>query len=122
MASEAQCGVGETSSILGNQLNARANRGVSDFDRTHRFVLSYLWDLPTPGFAQESTAGRLLLGNWQLAGIVTAMSGLPIDIVDTGAGSFYGLSGGSAALARPNWTQGASRSTAGNAPAGANHL
>jgi hypothetical protein len=30
------------------------------------------------------------------------MSGLPIDIVDTGAGSFYGLSGGSAALARPN--------------------
>jgi hypothetical protein len=30
------------------------------------------------------------------------MSGLPIDIVDTGSGSFYGLSGGSAALARPN--------------------
>ena len=30
------------------------------------------------------------------------MSGLPIDIVDTGAGSFYGLSGGSAPLARPN--------------------
>ena len=30
---------------------------------------------------------------------MTAMSGLPIDIVDTGAGSLYGLSGGSAALA-----------------------
>ena len=28
--------------ILGNQLDGRANRGVSNFDRTHRFVLSYL--------------------------------------------------------------------------------
>ena len=37
--------------ILGNQLDDRANRGVSDFDRTHRFVLSYLWDLPRPAFA-----------------------------------------------------------------------
>ncbi|HEX8139645.1 MAG TPA: TonB-dependent receptor [Pyrinomonadaceae bacterium] len=95
-------GVGETSTIIGNQLNNRANRGRSDFDRKHRFVFSFLYDLPQPGFAEHGAAGRLLFGNWQLAGIVTAMSGLPIDIVDTGAGSFYGLSGGSAPLARPN--------------------
>src|SRR5207249_1005219 len=43
-----------------------------------------------------------LLAGWQVSGIVTAMSGLPIDVVDTGAGSFYGLNGGSNALARPN--------------------
>jgi hypothetical protein len=43
-----------------------------------------------------------VLGDWQFAGILTSMSGLPIDIVDIGAGSFYGLSGGSAPLARPN--------------------
>ncbi|MEW6730376.1 MAG: TonB-dependent receptor [Acidobacteriota bacterium] len=94
--------VGETSIILGNQFNNRANRGVSDFDRTQRFVVSYLWDLPTPSFVKRSSIGRLLLGNWQTAGIITAMSGLPIDIVDTGAGSLYGLSGGSNPLARPN--------------------
>ncbi len=52
--------------ILGNQLDNRANRGVSDFDRTHRFVLSYLWDLPRPAFAARSTAGRLLFS--ELAG------------------------------------------------------
>jgi hypothetical protein len=75
---------------------------VSDFDRTHRFVLSYLWELPTPSSVRDSKAGRLLLGNWQLGGIITAMSGLPIDIVDTGAGSFYGLAGGTTVLARPN--------------------
>jgi len=112
-------GVGETGGILGNQLNNRANRGVSDFDRTHRFVLSYLYDLPAPGFANNSRGGRWLFGNWQLAGIITAMSGLPIDIVDTGAGSFYGLSGGSAPLARPNFAPGATLGTAtSNAPAG----
>jgi hypothetical protein len=37
----------------------------------------------------KSIAGRLLLLNWQMAAIVTAMSGLPIDIVDSNAGSFY---------------------------------
>src|SRR5207302_7411866 len=72
--------------ILGNQLDNRANRGVSDFDRTQRFVLSYLWDLPLPAFAARYAAGRILVSNWQVAGIITAMSGLPIDIVDTGAG------------------------------------
>ena len=111
--------VGETSVVLGNQLTSRANRGVSDFDRTHRLVLSYLWDLPKPGFADHSTAGRIVFADWQVGGIVTAMSGLPLDIVDTGSGSFYGLAGGSAALARPNWDTGANRNTATSAvPAG----
>src|SRR5207253_5379514 len=93
--------------------------GVSDFDRTHRFVLSYLWDIPRPVLAAKSTVGKLLLLNWQVAGIITAMSGLPIDIVDTGAGSLYGLAGGGNALARPNWWQGATRDTAtSNIPPG----
>jgi hypothetical protein len=47
-----------------------------------------------------------------MAGVVVAMSGLPIDVVDTGAGSFYGLSNGSIALARPQWAQAATRGTA----------
>jgi hypothetical protein len=106
---------GESSSILGNQLDPRANRGVSDFDRTHRFVFSYVWDLPRPSFANHSRAGRLLLFGWQASGIMVAMSGLPIDIVDTLAGSLYGITGG----ARPNWAPDANRSTASNnVPAG----
>jgi hypothetical protein len=94
--------VGETSPILGNQLDSNANRGRSDFDRKHRLVFSALYDLPTPKFAQGSEGGKLLFGNWQIASIVTSMSGLPIDIVDTGAASLYGLSAGGSALARPN--------------------
>jgi len=105
--------------ILGNQLDNRAHRGVSSFDRPHRFVLSYLWDLPRPALAARSSVGRKLLSNWEIAGIITAMSGLPIDIVDGGAGSFYGLNGGNNPLARPNWAPGATRATAtSNIPPG----
>ena len=105
--------------ILGNQFDSRAHRGVSTFDRPHRFVLSYLWDLPRPPLLASSSIGRKLLSNWQVAGIITAMSGLPIDIVDGGAGSFYGLNGGNNPLARPNWAPGATASTAtSNVPNG----
>jgi len=111
--------VRDTINIAGNQLDNRANRGISDFDRSHRFVLSYLWDLPRPPFAARSTAGRLLFSGWQMAGIITAMSGLPIDINDGGAGSFYGLSGGNNALVRPSWAPSATAATAtSNIPAG----
>jgi carboxypeptidase family protein len=104
------------STILGNQFDNRTNRGVSDFDRKHRFVLSYLWDLPR---IVHSGAGRALTSNWQIAGIVVAMSGQPIDIVDTGAGSFYGLNNGVNPLARPNWAPGAISNTAmSNIPPG----
>ena len=110
--------VRDTIFIGGNQLDNRANRGVSDFDRSHRFVSSYLWELPRPAFA-KSTATRWLFSNWQIAGIVTAMSGLPIDVLDGGAGSFYGLNGGNNALARPSWAPGATVQTAmTNVPAG----
>ncbi len=110
--------VADTSIGLGNQLNTRANRGVSDFDRTHRFVLSFLWALPAPAFA-DGALPRRLLSDWQLGGIITAMSGLPIDIVDTGAGSFYGLDRGSSPLARPNLVPGTTCQAArSNVPAG----
>jgi outer membrane receptor protein involved in Fe transport len=97
----------DTAGILGNQLDARGNRGVSDFDRPQRFVAAYTWDVPQPHFAAHSTAGSWLLANWQVSGIVTLMSGLPIDIVDPAGGTLYGLNG-----ARPNWAPGASRETA----------
>jgi hypothetical protein len=59
----------------------------------------------------------LLFSNWQVAGIITAMSGLPIDIVDSNAASFY--LGPNNGLSRPSWAPGATRATAmSNIPAG----
>jgi hypothetical protein len=96
----------DTANVWGNQLNPRANRGVSDFDRTHYFVFSFAWNLPEPAFARGSTARRFLFSNWQMSGIVTAMSGLPVDIFDPTGGLLYGLFG-----ARPNWAPGANAKT-----------
>ncbi len=98
--------VNDSSPIFGNQNDPRANRGPSDFDRTHRFVLSYVWEMPRPAFAGQSRPGRLAFWNWQSSAILTAMSGLPIDIEDTGAGSLYGLANGANPLARPSLVAG----------------
>ena len=109
--------VGETIGILGDQFNNRANRGPSDFDRRHRFVMSGLYELPKLGV--ENGFAKAILHNWQVSGIWTSMTGLPVDIVDTGAGSFYGLSGGGAPLSRASWRPGATRETAtSNVPPG----
>ncbi|MBZ5658445.1 MAG: TonB-dependent receptor [Acidobacteriia bacterium] len=104
----------DTSGIVGNQLAAQGNRGLSDFDRTHRFTGYFMWDVPEFPFAHNSTAARLLTSHWHLSGIVTVMSGLPIDLFDAGGGSLYGLAG-----ARPNWAPGANRKSAlSNIPPG----
>jgi Carboxypeptidase regulatory-like domain/TonB dependent receptor len=98
----------DTSAVIGNQVDPRANRGVSDFDRTHRYTLNFVWALPVPKSWEDSGAGRRFVAGWQLSGFVTAMSGLPIDIYDPAGGTLYGSLFG----ARPNWVLGANRSTA----------
>src|SRR5262249_2867083 len=98
----------DTADVWGNQLDPRSNRGLSDFDRTHYFIANGLWELPLSNWAHRSAATRFLFSNWQIAGIFTAMSGLPIDIFDPGGGFLYGLFGG----ARPSWTAGANSKTA----------
>ncbi len=56
----------------------RIDRAVSMFDRTHRAVFSYLYQLPF--FAsQRGVLGRVL-GGWQISGITTFESGVPLNI------------------------------------------
>jgi hypothetical protein len=69
---------------FGNQFDPRDNRGLSDFDRKHRFVLSYNWELPFRKWfgIEDKGFGRVLSG-WSLNGIYTAQSGTPFNIFDT---------------------------------------
>jgi outer membrane receptor protein involved in Fe transport len=71
-----------------NPFDLAAERGRSMFDARHRFVLSYQWSLP---FLQHSSAwyGKVL-GNWQLNGIMTAMSGTPFTVFDSNDVSLQG--------------------------------
>jgi hypothetical protein len=54
------------------------NKGRSDFDATHSWVMNFTWQLP---FARGlSGVSGAILGGWQLSGIVTMRSGNPLTV------------------------------------------
>jgi hypothetical protein len=72
------------------------SRGLSDFDRTHRFVASYVYDLP---FLRHATGiVHAVLGGWEVSGITTVQSGLPFSIYDSAAGTAFILNGSTTTL------------------------
>ncbi len=62
-----------------NPYNPRLSRGLSAFDSTHNFVISYNYRLP---FDKIETA-KVLTHGWELSGITTFSTGLPITVVET---------------------------------------
>jgi hypothetical protein len=75
--------------VYNDQNNVAAQRGVSDFDRTHRLVISGAWNVPGPEHA-TSGAIRKLANGWSISGIATLQSGLPFSIMDSAAGTLFG--------------------------------
>jgi hypothetical protein len=64
-----------------NPFDLAAERGRSMFDARQRFVLSYEWSLPYWKHPQNWYAH--VLGNWQVNGITTFMSGTPFTVYDS---------------------------------------
>jgi hypothetical protein len=69
--------------------NLRAEYGPSEFDVRHRFVASYIWELPFGrGRRWGNGWGRamdLVLGGWQVTGINVLQSGLALTATLSGA-------------------------------------
>jgi carboxypeptidase family protein len=57
-----------------NSFNRKGERGDASFDVRHRFVTSWVWDLP---FFEQNK----ILGGWQLAGIGTFQTGQPFTVL-----------------------------------------
>lgn len=57
-----------------DQSRPELNKGLSDYHRKHRLVLSWAWDLPF--------RGNPLIEGWQIAGIGTFQSGRPFTVTD----------------------------------------
>jgi hypothetical protein len=57
-----------------DQTRPENNKGLSDFHRKHRLILSWAWDLPFRG-------NRFVEG-WQISGIGTFQSGRPFTVID----------------------------------------
>ena len=67
-------------------LRQQFDRGPSDFDHTHNFVASYVWQLPK--MSGMNSLVRRAFGNWEQSGQVTAQTGAPFTVLS-------GLSAGS---------------------------
>jgi hypothetical protein len=80
-----------------NLLDPRAERGRSDYDVTHRYVLSTTYELPVgrgrhflrdaPGVVDA------ILGGWELSGILTLQSGTPFTVNVTTSSDVSGTLG-----------------------------
>jgi hypothetical protein len=53
------------------------NYGLLNFDITHVFVFNYSWDMPDLGKKLDNRYISAVLGNWQIAGITSFLSGTP---------------------------------------------
>lgn len=87
-------GGGDLNNVSNPYLGWKYDVGPSGFDRTHVAVVNFIYDIPL----FRSNQSRLLkstLGGWQVSGIVTMESGVPINI---------GISGGQGGNGLPNAT------------------
>jgi hypothetical protein len=73
-----------------NPYNPKLSRGLSAFDSTHNFVLSYSYYLP---FDKLGGPKRLTNG-WQVSGITRFATGLPVTLVEQDDHSLQGTSFG----------------------------
>jgi hypothetical protein len=80
--------------------NIRGDRGLSTIDIAHRFVISYLYELPFgKGRKFGANAPGLLdaiIGGWQFNGITTFQSGTPLTITANNTAGLFNP------LTRPN--------------------
>lgn len=63
--------------------------GPSEFDHTHRFVVSYVWELPRLAGARGLV--RHALGEWQFSGLVQAQTGRPLTVLTGSNASGTGI-------------------------------
>jgi hypothetical protein len=73
-----------------NPINPRLSRGLSAFDSTNNFVVSYTYSLPI----DKLGGPKRLTNGWQISGITRFSTGLPVTIVETDDQSLLGTAFG----------------------------
>ena len=88
----------------GDQFRLSLNRGLADFDRSHRVVTNFSYNVPS---LSQSRFGKKIFDGWQLAGVAVMQSGTPFSILDTSGAALYGT-----ANSRASWAAGATTASA----------
>jgi hypothetical protein len=74
---------------VNNPFNLLNDKALSNGDRPHLFVASYVWQLPK--FKRAPLLIRQVIGGWQHNGIVRLLSGTPFSIISGIDNSFAGV-------------------------------
>jgi len=74
-------------SVFNDQNRPDLANGRSSFDRTHRLITNFDYQLPSVA------RGKGLLSGWSVAGIVIVQSGLPMTLTDPNGGAVFGRAG-----------------------------
>jgi hypothetical protein len=86
---------GDLANVSNPNAGWRFDLGPGNADRTHIFVANFIYDIPV----FRHTSSRLVkstLGGWEVSGIATIESGLPINLsAGTGVSDFLGSGAGS---------------------------
>lgn len=82
-----QAGQGGATLFNFGAVNPALNRSVGDFDRRHRVVFSYSYDLPVP---KSGIWGTQAFQGWSLSGINIYQSGLPFSVTDAFGARVFG--------------------------------
>jgi hypothetical protein len=61
----------------------KCDRDLSAFDARHRFVFSYTYELPLKRFVSGGGVQQKLLDGWEIGGIYTYQSGVPVHLTDS---------------------------------------
>lgn len=93
---------GGSSQVPQDFFNYDQDRSLSAFDRKHRFVTNFLYEVPVFGFIERNALSNALLSGFQVSGIVAYQSGQPFTIL-TGVDS---NGNGTAGSDRPNFVPG----------------
>ena len=92
LSDEYDSAIGSNGGVIeGDQTNPRAGYGPDSFIREHRFVVSYLYELPF--FRQQRSALQSVLGGWRVAGVTVFQSGHRLGVLSTNALNAFGISG-----------------------------
>ncbi|MCL2659147.1 MAG: TonB-dependent receptor [Acidobacteriaceae bacterium] len=74
--------------LTNDQHNQSQARGLDDFDRAHRAVVSLVYE--TGPLAKTPEALRIALSQWMVSTVAVIESGTPVTVLDANAGSIYG--------------------------------
>jgi hypothetical protein len=101
-------GTSSTPTVLGGGVidsnNLRNNRGPANWDRTHVWVTTWIYELPfgkgKKWMSNASPALNALLGGWSIQGFNALMSGTPYSISSGSRTAFFGSGTGTSGNSR----------------------